>query len=183
MNQEFPTKAEFKKWLKSITFASLVSLSVITDVGNTTYQFSNLSSVKSAIEADFDGMFPEGSYLTTTAKTVNNDDSIVYSEYLLAMTIKLRVADARSPSGELPFGEHDILIKKLADYEYVSKTPDENFDQSGHIWVRKPANPLEAENLIAILKEHSTFYAVPDGSDTINLNNLRTGNGFKFNIS
>jgi hypothetical protein len=176
LNQKkFSNKSSLKKWLLSITGVVLTSVSLMSEVQNIDFQFSNPKQFHSVIEGAPD-YFPNGEYIVTFKNSDDLDqDDLDYSKMVMAISF-----EATLVRGDTLVGGLKPLLEKLAAFEYCCAIDKSNpaYVTAG-IWVLEPTEAKEIESLKTVLHNYSVFYAFNDGSGFVTLNNGRTGNGIQ----
>lgn len=174
MNEKkFPNKESLKKWLISATGIVLTSVSMMSDVQDLEFQFSNPKALVTVMDGA-PTYFPDGQYIITYSNSSDLDsDDLDYSKMAMVISLETKLAKSDTLIGGLR-----PLLTALADFEYCCTIDRTNpaYVTAG-IWIVEPSNPAELENLKQVLHENSVFYAFNDGSGFVTLNNARMGNG------
>ena len=166
-------KPELISWLKSIAGVTIVSISLVAQVDTLRTSITSPAKLARAFEEEVK-FLDNGPYLVKYEPTENdNDQDIPYTPFAMAITFK--AALARHPG--MYVGGYDSLIQALSGYEYLSKTSQESYGLVGHLLVLLPQEPSEVAALQEIIAENSVVYAFPDGTKTLNMNNVKMGNG------
>jgi hypothetical protein len=171
--KKFANKSSFKKWLISATGIVLTSVSLMSDVQDIDFQFSNPQQLSTVIEGAPE-YFPEGEYLVTFKNSEDIDqDDLDFSKMVMVISLEAKVARSNTLIGGLK-----PLLKKLAEFDYCCAIDKSNpaYVTAG-IWVVEPTDINEIESLKNVLQQYSVFYAFNDGSGFVTLNNARHGNG------
>ena len=173
MKIEFSTRKELMKWLKNSSSAVLLSIALIGGAQEVQVQASSAKSLIGITQAS-ENYFEEGAY-AVEYETISSeeDDDFVYTNIATAFTIKTRLAHHPEDS----FGGLKALRKNLLGFEYTAKIKLEEVGYIGRLLIVIPANPEELERLKKILHQFSIAYIFPDGTGTINENNLKMGQG------
>lgn len=169
----FPNKESLKKWLTSATGIVLTSVSMMSDIQDLEFQFSNPKALVTVMEGA-PSYFPDGQYIISYSNSSDLDaDDLDYSKMAMVIFLEAKLAKSDTLIGGLR-----PLLTALADFEYCCTIDRTNpaYVTAG-IWVVEPSNPAELEKLKQVLQENSVFYAFNDGSGFVTLNNARMGNG------
>ena len=166
-------KLELISWLKAIAGVTIASISLVDQVDKLWTSITSPVKLAKAFEQRVD-FLDDGPYLVKYEPTKNsNDQDIHYTSFAMAMTFKAELA--RHPG--IYVGGYDGLIQALSGYEYLSKISQESYGLVGHLLVLLPQEPSEVAALREALAKNSVVYAFPDGTRTLNLNNVKMGNG------
>lgn len=171
----FPKISSLKIWLVSVSGVILTSVSLMSDVQNIDYRFSNPKQLYSVIDGAPD-YFPDGEYLVSFKNSDDIDqDDVDYSKMVMAISFEIKHA-----RGDTLIGGLKSLLRKLAEFEYCCAIDKSNpaYVTAG-IWVTEPNDPNELESLKDVLHNYSVFYAFNDGSGFVTFNNGRSGNGIQ----
>lgn len=176
MNEKrFPNKESLKKWLISVTGIVLTSVSLMSDVQDLEFQFSNPKALITVMKGA-PTYFPDGQYIITYSNSSGLDfDDLDYSKMAMIISLEAKLAKSDTLIGGLR-----PLLTTLADFEYYCTINRANpaYVTAG-IWIVEPSNPDELKNLKRILHKNSVFYAFNDSSGFVTLNNARIGNGMQ----
>lgn len=166
-------KLELMSWLKAITGVTIVSISLVAQVDKIWTNITSPAKLSKVFEQQV-GFLDGGPYLVEYESTKDdNDQDIPYTTFAMAMTFKAE--SAKHPG--IHMGGYDGLIRALSGYEYLSRISQESYGLVGHLLVLLPQEPSELAALQEILVRHSVMYAFPDGTRTLNLNNVKMGRG------
>lgn len=169
----FPDKKSLKKWLISTSGIVLTSISLMSDIQDIEFQFSNASALSSVMESSPES-FPEGEYIINYSNSDDlNQDDLDYSKMVMVVSCQARLANSNYLVGGLK-----PLLQELAEFEFCSAIDRTNpaYVTAG-IWVVEPTNPEELDSLKNTLAENSVFYAFNDGSGFVTPSNGRMGKG------
>lgn len=173
MKIEFPTKEDLIRWLKKSTSAVLLSISLLGGVQEVHVQASSAKVLTNIIQSGHE-YFPEGAYAVEYEQgSEDESDDLVYTNIAVAFTMQARLA--KQPNRII--GGLASLRESLSDYEYSAKIQPSEAGYVGHLQIVIPENPNELEALKKILENLSIAYIFPDGTGTINENNLKMGRG------
>ncbi len=173
MKQEFPSKKEFLRWLKSSVSAVFLTISVTSGLQEFRVQASSAKTLSKITQATPD-YFGEGAYIVEYEETDNEENKeLTYTNIVTAITFKGYLAH----HPEIDIGGLDSLREYLSGYEYTAKVNREQAGFLGQLLIVIPKNLEEIENLKEILHNLSIAYIFPDETGTINQNNLKMGNG------
>lgn len=173
MNIEFPTKEDLIRWLNQTTSAVLLSISLIGGVQEVHIQASSVRALTSIVQSTHE-YFPEGAYAVQYQQSEENESNeLIYTNIAVAFTMQVRLA--RSPERDI--GGLRTLRESLTEYEYIAKIEPHQAGYIGQLLIVIPEDPNEIETLRNILEKFSIVYMFPDGTGTINENNLKIGKG------
>lgn len=173
VKKKFHNKASLKKWLVSATGILLTSVSLLGDIQDIEFQFSNPKALSTVMEGA-PSYFPEGQYLITYTHSDKLDEyDLDYSKMAMVISLEASLANSGTLVGGL-----QPLLKQLTNFDYCCTINRTNpaYVIAG-IWIVEPVNLKEMEELKQVLHEYSVFYAFNDGSGFVTLNNARMGNG------
>ena len=171
---KFETKNSFVEWLKGSTKVVALTISFSTGLANATYSISNSKMLEQINELD-SSFLKEGKYYVEYKEIESNDNDIEYSNYAFAITFEVLLLNSKRRS---TIGGRSSLIDILSSYDCCARFEKNEFNL-GHIWIKLPANSIELDELEQILSSRAALYGFPDGTSTINQNNLKRGNGFR----
>lgn len=174
MKKEFPTKEDLMKWLRNATSAVILSISLTGGVHEVYFQASS-ARVLSEISQLSPDYVREGCYLVEYEGREEDDESeeLDYTNIATAFTFQARLAQH---PGKI-IGGLDNLRNSLSGYEYTAKIELEQSGYVGHLLIVIPESPEELESLKETLHNLSIAYIFPDGTGTINQNNMKMGRG------
>ena len=173
MKIEFQTRAELMKWLKNTTSSILLSISLVGGAQELYVQASSARALTNITQSS-EEYFEEGAYLVEYEQvTEDESNEFIYTNIATAFTVKSQLA--RHP--EQTFGGLDSLREALSDFEYTAKIRPSEAGYIGQLLIVIPETPDELETLKQTLQKLSIAYIFPDGTGTINQNNLKMGQG------
>jgi hypothetical protein len=173
MKIEFPSREDLMRWLKNTTSAVLLSISLVGGVQEFHVQASSSKALTNITQSSQE-YFEEGAYMVEYESSSDKEgDDLVYTTVATAFTVKARLA--LHPEKEI--GGFDSLRESLSGFEYTAKIELKEFGYFGHLLIIIPENPEELEELKKTLHKLSLAYIFPDGTGTINENNMKMGQG------
>lgn len=173
MKIEFPTREDLIRWLKKTTSAVLLSISLVGGVQEVHIQASSAKALTNITQSSQE-YFEQAAYIVEYEEAPDDEsDDIVYTNIATAFTVKARLAQ----HPEKTIGGLDSLRKALSGFEYTAKIELKEAGYVGHLLIVIPENPDELESLKDTLHQLSVAYIFPDGTGTINQNNLKMGKG------
>ena len=173
MKIEFPTREEMIKWLKNTTSAVLLSISLVGGVQEVHVQASSARALTNITQYSQE-YFEQGTYIVEYEQSSEEEtDELVYTNIATAFTVKARLAQ----HPEKTIGGLDSLREALSGFEYTAKVELKEPGYVGHLLIVIPESPEELESLKQTLHQLSVAYTFPDGTGTINQNNLKMGQG------
>ncbi len=177
--KKFSDKASLKKWLISTTGIVLTSISLMNEVQNMDFKFSNPKQLSSVMEGSPE-YFPDGEYIITFKNSDDLDqDDLDFSKMAMVISMEAKLAKSNTLIGGL-----QPLLKALADFEYCCAIDKTNSAYvTAGIWVVEPIDFDELNALKEVLKKYSVFYAFNDGTGFVTLNNARMGNGIQQTVT
>lgn len=174
MKKEFSTKEELMRWLKKATSAVILSITLTGGVHEVYFQASSARALSEITQLSPEYV-REGSYLVEYEEGDEDteSDGLTYTNIATAFTFKDRLAQ----HPETIIGGLDALRENLSGFEYTAKIELEQIGYIGHLLIVIPESPEELEQLKQILHNLSIAYIFPDGTGTINHNNMKMGRG------
>jgi len=164
---------ELITWLKGAAGATILSISLAGQLAELQTNISSPYRLATALEQKVE-FLNDGPYLVKYDQAQGNDEQdISYTTFAMAMTLKAELANHRGKF----VGGYDALITAVSGYEYLSKVSRESYGLVGHLLISVPQDPNELAGLEEVLSANSVVYAFPDGTGTLNLGNVKMGNG------
>lgn len=173
--KQFKNKKSFLEWLKSLTKAVIVSITLVGGVSDITYSTVHPRALEriSQIDSSFLG---EGQYLVEYEEAEDDADEIEYSNFAFAITFEVALANSALNS---TMGGRTNLIEALAPFECCYRLDKESAFNIGHIWIKMPSNPIELAELETVLANEAAQYGFPDETGLIHEGNFKQGNGMR----
>lgn len=166
-------KNELITWLKTLAGATILSISLIGQFAELQTNISSPNRLAMAFEQKVD-FLDDGPYLVKYEQSQDNDEQEPpYTTFAIAMTFKAGLANHLGKF----IGGYDALINAASNYEYLARISNESYGLVGHILISLPQEPNELASLQKVLAANSVVYAFPDGTGTLNLGNVKMGNG------
>jgi hypothetical protein len=172
MRKEVSSKEELLRWLKSTTSAVLLTITLSGGVQELQIQSSSARALVNITQSSPE-YFVEGPYVINYEESENDSEEVPYTDIATAFTFKGHLAQ----HPERSIGGMDALRNELSGFEYTAKIKSEAAGLIGHLLIVIPESPNELEKLKLILHTLSVTYIFPDGTGTINENNLKMGKG------
>lgn len=172
MRKEILKAEDLMRWLKAISAATVLTISLADGVNE---MYVQASSAKTLIELSKNesAYFGNGPFVVEYEESEEESNDLDYTSYAIAFTFQARLA--KHP--ERNIGGLDSLKKGLAGFEYIARINLESTGYLGHILILIPTTPSEIEELKIILENLSIGYVFPDATGTININNFKKGKG------
>ena len=172
MRKEILKADDLVKWLKAISAATVLTISLADGINE---MYVQASSAKALIELSKNepAYFGNGPFVVEYEESEQESNDLNYTSYAIAFTFQARLA--KHP--ERNVGGLESLKKGLSDFEYIARVNLESTGYLGHLLVVIPPNPSEIEELKEILENLSIGFVFPDGTGTINTNNFKMGRG------
>jgi len=166
-------KNELIAWLKTLAGATILSISLVGQFAELKTNISSPSRLAMAFEQKVD-FLDDGPYLVKYDQNQGSDEQDPpYTTFAMAMTFKAQLANH---PGKL-IGGYDALTSAASDYEYLARISNESYGLVGNILISLPQEPNELASLQKVLAANSVVYAFPDGTGTLNIGNVKMGNG------
>ncbi|WP_143068463.1 hypothetical protein [Azotobacter beijerinckii] len=164
---------ELIAWLKTVAGATVLSISLAGQLAELQTNISSPYRLATALEQKVD-FLDDGPYLVKYEQAQDDDEqALPYTTFAMAMTFKAELANH---PGKF-VGGYDALIAAASGYEYLAKVSKESYGLVGHLLISLPQAPDELAALKEVLAATSVVYAFPDGTGTLNLGNVKMGNG------
>lgn len=177
--KEFSTKNRFVKWLSNSAHIAFISVSLLSGAKEYLYKLNSPEFVLKGIQ--YDTIFlGEGQYILeyeqfTEEENQKRELTLDYSSFAVAFTVEAKLA-----RGDEFIGGYSILKNELASYDLCFRLDkSETRYTNGHILIGIPKDPVKISNLEDVLQKYSVQYAFPDGTRTLNIANMRKGNGMQ----
>ena len=166
-------KTEIIAWLKKASAISILSISLVGSVSDLRTNISSPVIMASALSQNV-AFLGDGPYLIKYEQSTESDDQeLEYTSFAVAFTFKAKIT-----AGNIFHGGYPQLLEALSGHEILSSITDQEGVLTGNILILLPTSPAELLELEAVLESKSAFYAFPDGTGTLNENNVKTGKGF-----
>lgn len=166
------TKSELISWLKAIGGAAIISLSLSSQLGKIETNITSPIRLAHALEQGVD-FWDEGPYLVQYESDSNNDQDVPYKSFAMAITFKAELA--KHPGRKI--GGYEQLMAAISGMEYIQKIDETSFGLIGHVLIALPDEPSALAELQEALAKNSILYAFPDGTGSLNENNVKMGQG------
>jgi len=164
---------ELIAWLKATAGATVLSISLAGQLAELQTNISSPYRLATALEQKVD-FLDDGPYLVKYEQAQGDyEQALPYTTFAMAMTFKAELANH---PGKF-VGGYDALIAAVSGYEYLAKVSKESYGLVGHLLISLPQAPDELAELKELLAASSVVYAFPDGTGTLNLGNVKMGNG------
>ncbi|WP_290654092.1 hypothetical protein [Idiomarina sp.] len=168
-------KEELITWLRTISGATLLSVSIVGQLDTLETNITVPSILASSLEQD-SGFLGSGPYLVKYKLTPEEQhQDLSYETFATAVTFKVELK--REPGKYI--GGYNRIVKIASKYNYISRIKREHYGVVGFFLISLPANPVELEELKNDLVENSIAYIFPDGTGTINHGNLKMGKALR----
>ncbi|WP_138436721.1 hypothetical protein [Marinobacter shengliensis] len=168
---------ELVEWLRSIAGATILSVSLVGQVADLETNITDPLKLARALEQRVE-FLGEGPYLVQYSPGPDqsgSDPSLPYTSFAMAGTLK---AEFNHHPGSY-VGGYDALVRELSGFEYLAKIGEGPSGPMGHLLILIPQNPSELSQLRSVLARYSVYYAFPDETGTLNVANLKMGQGLR----
>lgn len=166
-------KKKLVTWLKGLTGVAILSISLINQIDELKTNITSPIKLAMAIEEQT-LPFPDGPYVVAYQKTDDEPkQEIPYTSFAIGLTIHAKLTHGK----ELFIGNHHELIAEIQNYDYLVSTSIKSSGLICQFRIALPQMPNELAELKNTLSRHCVAYAFPDGTETINLENFKFGNG------
>lgn len=171
MQVELP-KSELISWLKALGGAAIISLSLSSQLSKLETNITSPIRLAYALEQRVD-FLDEGPYVVQYESSSNNDQDLPYKSFAMAITFQAELA--KHPGRKI--GGYEGLMAAISEMEYIRKIDETTFGLIGHVLIAIPDEPIALVELKEALAKNSILYAFPDGTGTLNENNVKMGQG------
>ncbi len=163
----FSSRFEFKKWLKRVANVTVLAVTLISQTGSVVTNISSPLALRNATSACKNDL-PKGQYIVSYENIEDAEETEIENQQIM---YAIGVSAINKSTGD-DIGNKEELKGILADQEYFLINKQQEAMNILSVAIVMPSSPAALEELINSLKEHGITNVVPDGTDSINLNNI-----------